>query len=228
MAKDYVKYGVYRKKPLRRHRFGKIIGLLIGLLILGLFFLLPHYKIRNKVQVGQQVDSRLKSKIEVPMPKPPEPEFDFYNILPQDNLSLTSPSIESKLSSENSGPASTEVPAASPPQKPVDSSISATPDQVALAIAEAKKQLAQEVNQLSHEVYILVLGNFSESYHAEQYQAQALLKGFPVRNKAHNVDGKTNYQLFMGPYASLALASQQQKRLNAAGIQAVLVQLESK
>jgi cell division septation protein DedD len=228
MTKDYAKYGIYRKTPLRRYRVWKMLGLVIGLLILATFFLMPHHKSLVKPEITSASANKLKKKIvESPSPKPPEPEFDFYNILPQENFSLSSPAAENTASSveKNISPAN-KTSVAAPLEKPLNNLMNTTPEQV--AIAEAKKQLEQEISQPGKAVYILVLGSFSNAAQAEQYQAQALLKGFPVQNAKHNVNGKLSYQLFMGPYLSLTLASQQQKHLNAAGIQATLVKLESR
>lgn len=215
MAKDYAKYATYQKVRANRSRFWAMLGLVLALcmLILGLFF----FKAHNKQQIAQQAEDKLKQKIlEAPAPKPPEPKFDFYNILPQDNLTLSAQSPAAVTTTAEEASVSSAL------KKPLDGLLSATPEQV--AIAEAKKQLDQEMSQLSSEVYGLILGNFQDVSQAEQYQAQALLKGFPVQSKVVNVNGGTNYQLFMGPY-TLAIASQQQKRLNAAGIQASLLKV---
>lgn len=216
MAKDYAKYATYQKVRANRSRFWTILGLVLALfmLALGLFFFKSH----NKQQIAQQAEDKLKQKIlEAPAPKPPEPKFDFYNILPQDNLTLSAQPSEAITTTAEEASVSSAL------KKPLDGLLSATPEQVAMA--EAKKQLDQEMSQLSNEVYSLILGNFRDVAQAEQYQAQALLKGFPVQSKVVNVNGGVNYQLFMGPY-TLAIASQQQKRLNAAGMQAALLKVK--
>ena len=212
MAKDYAKYATYQTVRASRSRFWAMLGLVLALfiLVLGLFVFKSH----NKQQIVQQAEDKLKQKIlEAPAPKPPEPKFDFYNILPQDNLTLSSQSPAAVT-------ATAEASVSASLKKPLDGLLSATPEQV--AIAEAKRQLDQEMSQLSNEVYSVILGNFQDVSQAEQYQAQALLKGFPVQSKVVDVNGGVNYQLFMGPY-TLAIASQQQKRLNAAGMQAALL-----
>jgi cell division protein FtsN len=101
-----------------------------------------------------------------------------------------------------------------------DAMLSLTPEQV--AIAEAKKQLEAEMGQFKNEVYVLVLGNFTDRARAEQLQAQALLKGFPVQKKVSVINGKLIYQIFMGP-SDLNKLTQDKKRLNEAGVAAVLI-----
>ena len=224
MAKDYAKYPTYQKSRSHRGRLWTMLGLTLALFILGLG--LVFLKVHNKQEIAHQTEDKLKQKIlEIPAPKPPEPKFDFYNILQQDNVSLSAQATDAvTLSAVDPATMAMESTATVGPshlKKPLDSLLSTTPEQV--AIAEAKKQLDQEMSQLSNNAYLLVLGNFQNVSQAEQYQAQALLKGFPVQSKANKVNGRTNYQLFMGPYSGLAVASQAQKRLNAAGMQAALL-----
>ena len=106
--------------------------------------------------------------------------------------------------------------------RPIDAMLSPTPEQV--AIAEAKKQLEEEMGKFNNEVYMLVLGNFTDRAHAEQLQAQALLKGFPVQKKISLVNGKPIYQIVMGP-SDLNKLTQEKKRLNAAGLAAILIKI---
>jgi cell division protein FtsN len=223
MAKDYAKqYTKYRyQRPKRnRHRYLWImLGVAVGLFILGLFFL----KSTNKQSTIQQTEDKLKKKIlAAPVPKPPEPKFDFYNILPQDKLNL---SPQAMSSVKEVLPIAKEMVAsitAVPVQKPLDAMLSATPEQV--AIAEVKKQLEQEMGQLANNPYFLILGSFSNATQAEQLQAQALLKGFPVRKKLGLINGKPTYQIFIGP-SDLNKLVKAQKRLSAAGLDSTLTKI---
>ena len=223
MAKDYAKqYTKYRyQRPKRnRHRYLWImLGAAISLFISGLFFL----KSASKQSTVQQIEDKLKKKIlAVPVPKPPEPKFDFYNILPQDKLNL-SPQTMSSVKEEL--PIAKEMTASiteAPVQKPLAAMLSATPEQV--AIAEVKRQLEQEMGQLTNNAYFLILGRFSNSAQAEQLQAQALLKGFPVRKKLGVVYGKSTYQIFIGP-SELNKLAKEQKRLSAAGLDSMLTKI---
>lgn len=150
MAKDYVKYATYQNTRASRSRFfWAILGLTLAVCILapGLFFFKSH----SKQQIAQQTEDKLKQKIlDLPVPKPPEPKFDFYNILPQDNLTLFSQSPDA-TSLSSIGPTTMlmdeEASVSSTLKKPLNSLLNTTPEQV--AITEAKKQLDQEMNQLS-------------------------------------------------------------------------------
>ena len=158
--------------------------------------------------------------METPEPQSPEPKFDFYNILPQNNLNL-SPHVNSPIK-EIALPNDVTTSIQTTPSRPINAMLSPTPEQV--AIAEAKKQLEEEMGQFNNEAYILLLGNFYDQAHAEQLQAQALLKGFPVQKKDSIINGKLIYQIFIGP-ADLNNLSQVKKRLNEAGLAAVLVKV---
>ncbi len=221
MAKDYAKqYTKYRYQRPKRHRYLWImLGISISLFILGLFFL----KSANKQSTVQQIEDKLKKKIlAAPAPKPLEPKFDFYNTLQQDKLNL---SPQTMLSAKEELAIAQEMTASitkAPVQKPLDAMLSATPEQI--AITEVKRQLEQEMGQLTNNAYVLILGSFSNSIQAEQLQAQALLKGFPVRKKLGLFNGKSTYQIFIGPSALNKLAKEQ-KRLNAAGLDSMLTKI---
>jgi cell division protein FtsN len=221
MAKDYAKYKTYQGPRSRRGWLWLMLGLVLVLFLFGLFFLKGH----NKQEIAQQTADKLTKKIlENPVPKSPEPKFDFYNILPQDNLTLPAQAMDDVVLFSTDPSMTVVDKTTSDPshfKKTLNNLLETTPEQ--LAIAEAKKQLDQEMSQLNNNTYLLVLGNFQDVSQAEQYQAQALLKGFPVQKKVNKGNGGTSYQLFMGPYSGLAVASQAQKRLNMAGMQAALL-----
>lgn len=213
-AKKYIKYKYLAPKRKNNRSLWMMLGISVGLFILGLFFLKPIHKEKSI----QSVEKIANKKIEAPVPQLPQPKFDFYNILPQENSNL-SPHADSAMkgiSLVNS--MSTAIPASSG-QGSINEMLSPTPEQV--AIAEAKKQLEEEMGQSNNEDYMLLLGSFTDRVNAEQLQAQALLKGFPVKKKVSLINGKPIYQIFMGP-ADLNKLTQEKKHLNEAGLTAIL------
>lgn len=222
MAKDYAKkYTNYKYLTPRRKNnryLWVMLGISVGLFVLGLFFLKPIHKGRS-IQSAKKLVNKKNS--EVPAPQSPEPKFDFYNILSQEDSNL-SPHVDSAMK-EIALPheMSTSIHPSSG-HRPIDAMLSPTPEQV--AIAEAKKQLEEEMGQFNNEVYRLVLGNFTDRAHAEQLQAQALLKGFPVKRKVSLVNGKPIYQIFMGP-SDVNKLTQEKKRLSEAGLTARLIKI---
>jgi len=221
MAKDYAKkYTKYKYLAPRRKNnryLWVMLGISIGLFILGLFFLKPIHKGRPIQSVEKLAN---KKNSETPAPQSPEPKFDFYNILPQESPNL-SPHVDSAMK-EIALPNDMSTSIHPSSGRPIDAMLSPTPEQV--AIAEAKKQLEEEMGQFNNEVYMLVLGNFTDRAHAEQLQAQALLKGFPVQKKTSLVNGKPIYQIVMGP-SDLNKLTQEKKRLNEAGLAAILIKI---
>jgi SPOR domain len=225
MAKDYAKkYTKYQYLTPRRRSnryLWVMLGISIGLFILGLFFFKPVHK-GKAIQSAEKIV--VKKNIEVPAPQSPEPKFDFYNILPQDNLNLL-PHVDSAMKEMPLSNDMTTSLHAFSGQRPIDAMLSSTPEQV--AIAEAKKQLEEEMGQFNDEVYMLILGNFTDRAHAEQLQAQALLKGFPVQKKTNLINGKLIYQIFIGP-SNLGRLTEEKKRLNEAGLTAILIKIPPK
>ena len=224
MAKDYAKkytnHNYFTPRRKNNRYLWLMLGISVGLLILGLFLLKPIHKGRH-IPLEKEIIN--KKKRDVPEPQSPEPKFDFYNILPQNNLNL-SPHVSSAIN-EIALPndVTTSIQATSGHNRPIDTMLSPTPEQV--AIAEAKKQLEEEMGQFNNEAYILLLGNFSDRAHAEQLQAEALLKGFPVQKKGSIINGRLIFQIFIGP-ADLHKLSQDKKRLNQAGLGAVLIKVK--
>jgi cell division protein FtsN len=222
MAKDYAKkYTKYKYLAPRRKNNRYLWVMLIisvGLFIGGIFFLKPVNK-QKLIQPAEQIAN--KKIVEPPSPKSPEPKFDFYNILPQENLSLSS---HVGAAMKEVSPLTNEMTTSinTPMHSPIDTMLSPTPEQVAMA--EAKKQLEQEMGELSNELYLLVLGNFTDRVQAEQLQAQALLKGFPVQKKLSLINGKSIYQIFMGP-SELNKLTLEQQRLKRAGLNAILIKI---
>ncbi|TLY48627.1 MAG: SPOR domain-containing protein [Gammaproteobacteria bacterium] len=216
-AKKYTKYNYLTPKRKNNRYLWLMLGISVGLLALGLFLLKSTHKDRVIPSVEKIVN---KKKLEMLEPQSPEPKFDFYNILPQNNLNL-SPHVNSPIK-EIALPNDVTTSIQTTPGRPINAMLSLTPEQV--AIAEAKKQLEEEMGQFNNEAYILLLGNFYDQAHAEQLQAQALLKGFPVQKKDSIINGKLIYQIFIGP-ADLNKLSQDKKRLNEAGLAAVLVKV---
>ncbi|MFZ0219017.1 MAG: hypothetical protein WAL30_02275 [Candidatus Aquirickettsiella sp.] len=217
-AKKYIKYKYLNPRRRNNRSLWMMLGVSVSLFILGLYFFKPIHK-GKPIQTAKKIVN--KKNVETPVPQSPEPKFDFYNILPQENLNL-SPDVDSAMKVM---PLSNDMAASihdSLEHSSIDAMLSPTPEQV--AIAEAKKQLEEEMGQFNNGVYVLVLGNFTDRVHAEQLQAQALLKGFPVQKKVNLFNGKPVFQLFMGP-SDLNKLTQEKKRLNEAGLAAILMKI---
>lgn len=222
MAKDYAKKYIKHKylSPKRKNSryLWVMLGISVGLFIFGVFFLNPIHKGKSIQSAGKAVS---KKTVEVSAPPLPEPKFDFYNILPQEGLNL-SPRVRSASKEiPETKSMSTAIPGSSG-HRSINEMLSPTPEQV--AIAEAKKQLEEEMGQFSNDGYMLLLGNFINQAQAEQLQAQALLKGFPVKKKTSLTNGKPVYQIFLGP-ADVNKLTDEKKRLNEAGLSAILTKI---
>lgn len=219
-AKKYIKYKYLTPRRKNNRSLWLMLGISVSLFILGLFFLKPIPQVK-RIQPAEKIVN--KKKLEPPVPQSPEPKFDFYNILPRENLKL-SPHVDTAIEEM---PAPSDMSASfqtASGHRPIDVMLSPTPEQV--AIAEARKQLEEEMGQFNSEAYILVLGNFTDRVRAEQLQAQALLKGFPMQKKLSLINGKSVYQIFMGPF-DLNKVAQEKQRLDEAGLESVLTKISS-
>lgn len=220
MIKDYAKKYAnfnYKSPKRKKTRYFWVIFGIASLFVLSLII----FKLTEKKLTNPPTRFKLKKEIIVPapIPKPPEPKFDFYNILPQDN-SLPAAMLPVQRALPVPNEMSTSIRA--PLQKPLDAMLNTTPEQV--AIAEAKKRLDQEMGQ--HDAYVLILGNFTNVVAAEQLQAQALLKGFPVKKKQNVINGKSMVQIFIGPLSESKISGLQ-KRLTSSGLVGMAVKVSS-
>lgn len=222
MAKDYAKYTLYRKSRSKRNRLWTLLGLTISLLSLAIVPFLFTYRSASPTSV-QEEKKHLKplvrpktALLEPPKPLSPEPKFDFYNVLPNEQLTLS----DSTSARTNRSLVTPKIKDGLPNKKVGQNSVPLLISPEQLAIAEAKKQLEHEVSQVDANAagYILILGEYPEVQQAEQSQAQALLKGFPVKSIHYQQQGKEVYKLFVGPYRDLVSVSEQKKRLIKAGI----------
>jgi SPOR domain len=222
MAKDYAKYTLYRKSRSKRSRLWTLLGLTVSLLLLAIVPFLFTYRSASPTAI-QAEKKHLKplvrpktALLEPPKPLSPEPKFDFYNVLPDEQPTL-SDSTPTRAGGNLVVP---EIKDVLPNKKVKQNSVPLLISPEQLAIAEAKKQLEHEVSQFDAKAagYVLILGEYPEAQQAEQSQAQALLKGFPVKSIHYQQQGKEIYQLFVGPYPDLVSVTEQKKRLIKAGI----------
>ena len=223
MAKDYIKYVTYQQQRFKRHRVWAIWGLSFTVLcLLVVVLLVPRLGTSLINQPSQPVFKKQKS-LENVLPQPVEPKFDFYTLLPQDSVSEVAaashqPSRTLRTDTKQDE-TSLDSPASLSTQRD-EPNAPAAPEK--MVMDEVKKQLDKALEDPAGEAYVLVLGNLVDASEAEQYRAQALLKGFPVQDQLTTVQGQTVHRLFIGPYARLSVASKQLKRLQSAGIEAFL------
>lgn len=161
-------------------------------------------------------------------PAPTRPEYDFYTVLPEQEVALTDAQLAATAREEaerqrrlaqgqasaepnpdaaelahptpiSEQPATTAVPATTPP----------APAPTAAAADGAR--------------YILQAGAFSASGDAEALKARIALLGLTARVESGDVGGRTVYRVRMGPYATATELAEAKQKLGNGGLPALAI-----
>ena len=170
-----------------------------------------------------------------PAPAPATPEYDFYTVLPEQEVALTDAELAASAREEaerqrrtlaaqrqreqeaaraaaalNGQPAAGELlrePAAQGAPTPATS---ATASAAPAAAADNAR-------------YILQAGSFSASGDAEALKARIALLGLSARVESGSADGKTVYRVRMGPYGSATELAEAKQKLGNGGLPALAI-----
>lgn len=138
-----------------------------------------------------------------------EPEYDFYTLLPGEEVALTDAQLAASARAEAERDAREAEDAADPAS--VDA---APPDD---AGADATPVAADGAR------YILQAGSFSTPGDAETVKARIALLGLSARVEPAQIQGKTMYRVRMGPYSSASELAEAKRKLAAGGLPALAI-----
>ena len=260
MAKDYAKRqtktGKKRKSSNKSRIYAVLLGILLGFFIIGLIYfktkhsrstlafskvaITPTHSIEKKKFIHSEekpVSTRTDSAN--PINQVPQPKFDFYNTLSEDNLPSSSPknntttdnavtdNVPTTASTEiasNKHMPSTDIDISAPEATPKPKLTKPIQTETNLLASEAKqrleKNILQELIRASNrtnkktETFTLQMIGLRERAVAYEFRNYLLLQGFTPHMKAViNSTGKTQYLIWCGPFSSLVAAKEQKKRL---------------
>ena len=246
MAKDYAKV---KKQSTRGRgkargdvgaRFSIVVGVLIGLFIAGLMAikLIGSHVFSEQVETIKSSEKQPPAKKVEPI-KPPQPRFDFYTMLPKVDSSASSEQLAGTKtnSTNNVVPAASQAiiekkspvptpntvePTFKPDSKKTSQATSSAVDITNLEKQRIEKEIQQANSDLPMNRYVLALAAFKDYAVADKQKAQYLLKGLDVKIKKVQKKGDTFYRIWMGPYASIQQAKQQQHALQEQHIKSVV------
>jgi cell division protein FtsN len=159
-------------------------------------------------------------------PSPARPEYDFYTVLPEQEVALTDAQLAATAREEaerqrrlaqQAHPDAAEPagPAALP--EPVDTPAAAPPSTTASTVGAAATGDAR---------YILQAGAFSASGDAEALKARIALLGLTARVEPGTVDGRTVYRVRMGPYGTATELAEAKQKLGNGGLPALAIRAQ--
>lgn len=156
-------------------------------------------------------------------PAPEAPEYDFYTVLPEQEVALTDAELAASAREEaerqrrtlaaqrlrEQDAAAAEQPAAAPAAPVATATPAATTAMTAPASDGAR--------------YILQAGSFSASGDAEALKARIALLGLSARVESGTANGKTVYRVRMGPYGSATALAEAKQKLGNGGLPALAI-----
>ena len=166
--------------------------------------------------------------------KPKETQYDFYTLLPQNEVALSDAELAeteraeserqaaaAKQQAATQTPAVTSPDAATPAQQPVvATNTNATPaTQPTTTAASATKPEPKDDG--AH--YILQAGAFQASGDAEAVKAKIALLGLAARVESAQIADKTVFRVRMGPYGSASELADAKRRLSSGGLPAMAI-----
>src|SRR5690606_912558 len=151
------------------------------------------------------------------------PEYDFYTVLPEQEVALTDAELAASAREEaerqrrtlaaqrlrEQDAAAAEQPAAAPAAPVATATPAATTAMTAPASDGAR--------------YILQAGSFSASGDAEALKARIALLGLSARVESGTANGKTVYRVRMGPYGSATALAEAKQKLGNGGLPALAI-----
>lgn len=185
-----------------------IIGLALGLVIAGYFFLGDYWKNRNNDQPTPNPAAEApKSESEEPVAQEPiekpKPKYDFYTLLPEKEVVIPDAELQAQAEAEarkNAAPANP-----------------ATPD---LVTAEPEPVTAAETR------YLIQAGAFKNQDEAENLKATIALTGEVARIESAEINGTTVYRVRLGPYSTASSLSSAKQALSSHGIEAQAIKVK--
>ncbi|WP_144774710.1 SPOR domain-containing protein, partial [Luteimonas sp. J16] len=144
-------------------------------------------------------------------PAPAGPEYDFYTVLPEQEVALTDAELAASAREEAERQRRT---LAAQQQRERDAAEAAAP---APPTAAATTTTASAAPAADGARYLLQAGSFSSHGDAEALKARIALLGLSARVEEGTANGKTVYRVRMGPYATATELAEAKQKLGNGG-----------
>ena len=146
--------------------------------------------------------------------KPKEPSYDFYTLLPGDEVALS----DAELAASAQAEAERARQAAATRETPDDAADLATPSPASTDTGTRPSTTAADDAR-----YLLQAGAFAASGDAEAVKARIALLGLGARVESAQINGKTVYRVRMGPYGTASELSEAKRKLASGGLPAMAI-----
>ena len=146
--------------------------------------------------------------------KPKEPSYDFYTLLPGDEVALS----DAELAASAQAEAERARQAAATRDTTDDTADTATPSPPSTDAGTRPSTTATDDAR-----YLLQAGAFAASGDAEAVKARIALLGLGARVESAQINGKTVYRVRMGPYGTASELSDAKRKLASGGLPAMAI-----
>ncbi|MCA1714867.1 MAG: SPOR domain-containing protein, partial [Gammaproteobacteria bacterium] len=154
----------------------------------------------------------------VTKPRPAETQYDFYTLLPGEEVALSDAELAASARAEaqreaQAQRAQAQQAAAQTAQPATPAAPASSPAATAAAPVVAAEPVAADEAR-----YILQAGAFQASGDAEQLKARIALLGLSARVESAQINGKTMYRVRMGPYGTASELADAKRKLGNGGL----------
>src|SRR5690606_33355322 len=159
-----------------------------------------------------------------PAPATPEvPEYDFYTVLPEQEVALTDAELAASAREEAERQRRTLAAQRQREQQAAAAERAATPPVAPLPVATGATPAAAAAAPADGARYILQAGSFSASGDAEALKARIALLGLSARVESGTANGRTVYRVRMGPYGTATALAEAKQKLGNGGLPALAI-----
>lgn len=155
------------------------------------------------------VASDAEAVADEPLPAPKPTQYDFYTMLPADEVAMTDAELAATARAEEERRARDAADVAAMEKDTVDLSTAPAP--------------APSIEPTGDTPYVLQAGAFGAAGDAEALKARIALLGLSARVESAEVRGQTVYRVRMGPYRTASELSEAKRKLTGGGLPALAI-----
>jgi len=163
-----------------------------------------------------------------------EPDFDFYTVLPGEEVAMTDAQLAATAREERERHARTQsvqqaqqqaaqAATAAASGSTLPPPITDTTPTPSLPTISGAATTTPATSGATEARYILQAGAFGASGDAEQLKARIALIGLGARVESANINGKTMYRVRMGPYGTASELAEAKAKLGSNGLPAMAI-----
>ena len=149
-----------------------------------------------------------------------DPEYDFYTLLPGQEVPMTDAELEASARAEQ------EREQRLAGQREQDAARLAEPDTAASTADTSQPTAATAETADTTARYLLQAGSFSASGDAEALKARIALLGLSARVESAQVEGRTVYRVRMGPYGTASELADAKGKLENGGLDTLAIRVQ--